>query len=128
MEKNFWNWETVYNQLDWIYLFASKLRVYLRWKIQDRSSANFSVDHTEARLTVDDSGHAFVTWMDDKMIEGSYDISIQKVSSNGLLLLSLDDSDISEPESGLYYWNTILLNLMPQKRLWNLSKTGWLLA
>ena len=58
------------------------------------ASSDLSVDHTEARLTVDASGNAFATWMDDRLIEGSYDISIQRVNSDGMLLLNTDQSSI----------------------------------
>ena len=35
-----------------------------------------------------------VTWMDDKAVEGSYDISAQKINSDGILLLDSNNSKL----------------------------------
>ena len=65
----------------------------------DGESSNFLVDHTDARLTVDSFGSVYVAWMQDKLIEGTYDIGVQKVDDNGNLLLSLDQSNICDSQN-----------------------------
>ncbi len=70
----------------------------LEWEealaVANSSNLSNSADHTDARLTVDSFGSAFVTWMDDKAVEGSYDISAQKINSDGILLLDSNNSTV----------------------------------